>query len=192
MIANNDMNRWCALYTAPRSERKLMQRLNEAGYAAFCPMQIVFRKWNGKTKEVFTPLFPGFLFVEETADVASFVASQNVALLVDAEGKRLSVCAEKAELAAEFAHLLKELLYKRLSIFQVYHTHRLHVFENSEYMQSVYLALKHPASCQHAGAYNAGFIFEFGDCDNCILIYQIQRIFFYRSFYRLCDIVLCQ
>lgn len=52
MIANNDMNRWCALYTAPRSERKLMQRLNEAGYAAFCPMQIVFRKWNGKTKEV--------------------------------------------------------------------------------------------------------------------------------------------
>ena len=102
MIANNDMNRWCALYTAPRSERKLMQRLNEAGYAAFCPMQIVFRKWNGKTKEVFTPLFPGFLFVEETADVASFVASQNVALLVDAEGKRLSVCAEKAELAAEF------------------------------------------------------------------------------------------
>ena len=64
MIANNDMNRWCALYTAPRSERKLMQRLNEAGYAAFCPMQIVFRKWNGKTKEVFTPLFPGFLFVE--------------------------------------------------------------------------------------------------------------------------------
>lgn len=47
------------------------------------------------------------LFVEETADVASFVASQNVALLVDAEGKRLSVCAEKAELAAEFAHLLK-------------------------------------------------------------------------------------
>ena len=53
------------------------------------------------------PLFPGFLFVEETADVASFVASQNVALLVDAEGKRLSVCAEKAELAAEFAHLLK-------------------------------------------------------------------------------------
>ena len=97
MIANNDMNRWCALYTAPRSERKLMQRLNEAGYAAFCPMQIVFRKWNGKTKEVFTPLFPGFLFV----------ASQNVALLVDAEGKRLSVCAEKAELAAEFAHLLK-------------------------------------------------------------------------------------
>ena len=31
MIANNEMNRWYALYTAPRSERKLMQRLNAAG-----------------------------------------------------------------------------------------------------------------------------------------------------------------
>lgn len=50
MIANNDMNRWCALYTAPRSERKLMQRLNEAGYAAFCPMQnrIQEMEWQDK------------------------------------------------------------------------------------------------------------------------------------------------
>ena len=108
MMANKDMSRWCALYTAPKLERKLMQRLNAAGYTVFCPMQIVFKKWkNGKTREVFTPLFPGCLFVEETADVVSFAASQNVALLVDAEGKCLSVCAEKAELVAEFAHLLK-------------------------------------------------------------------------------------
>ena len=28
MIANNDMNRWCALYTAPRSERKLGYSVN--------------------------------------------------------------------------------------------------------------------------------------------------------------------
>ena len=110
MIANNDMNRWCALYTAPRSERKLMQRLNEAGYAAFCPMQIVFRKWNGKTKEVFTPLFPGFLFVEETADVASFVASQNVALLVDAEGSVCLFVLKRQSLAAEFSTFIEIII----------------------------------------------------------------------------------
>lgn len=50
MIANNDMNRWCALYTAPRSERKLMQCLNEAGYAAFCPMQIVIQEMEWQDK----------------------------------------------------------------------------------------------------------------------------------------------
>ena len=44
MMANNDMSRWCVLYTAPKSERKLVQRLHAAGYMAFCPMQIVFKK----------------------------------------------------------------------------------------------------------------------------------------------------
>lgn len=108
MMANNDMNRWCALYTAPKSERKLMQRLNAAGYTAFCPMQIIFRKWNGQTKEVFAPLFPGCIFVEEAVGLASFVASQNATLLSDADGKSLIVCAaDKAELLAEFARLLK-------------------------------------------------------------------------------------
>jgi len=65
MMANNDMSRWCVLYTAPKSERKLVQRLHAAGYMAFCPMQIVFKKWKGQTKEVFAPLFPGCVFVEE-------------------------------------------------------------------------------------------------------------------------------
>ena len=63
MMANNDMSRWCVLYTAPKSERKLVQRLHAAGYMAFCPMQIVFKKWKGQTKEVFAPLFPGCVFV---------------------------------------------------------------------------------------------------------------------------------
>ena len=107
MMTDNDMMCWHALYTAPKSEHKLMQRLNAAGYTAFCPMQIVFKKWKGQTKEVFAPLFPGCVFVEETTGVASFVASQCAALLVDAEGKYLFVCADKAELPAKFVHLLK-------------------------------------------------------------------------------------
>lgn len=106
MMTNNNMES-LVLHTAPKSERKLMQRLNAAGYTAFCPMQIVFKKWKGQTKEVFAPLFPGCVFVEETTGVASFVVSQHAALLVDAEGKYLSVCADKAELPAKFVHLLK-------------------------------------------------------------------------------------
>lgn len=107
MMANNDMSRWCVLYTAPKSERKLVQRLHAAGYMAFCPMQIVFKKWKGQTKEVFAPLFPGCVFVEEAAGVDSFVASRSVALLVDTEGKNLSICADKTELSAKFVHLLQ-------------------------------------------------------------------------------------
>nr|WP_302830115.1 UpxY family transcription antiterminator [uncultured Bacteroides sp.] len=107
MMTNNNMNRWCAVHTAYKSERKLMQRLNAAGYTAFCPMQIAFKKWNGRTKEVFEPLFSGCLFVEDTVDATSFLASQNAAILVDSEGNNLSICAEKTELSTKFAQLLK-------------------------------------------------------------------------------------
>ena len=54
MMANNDMSRWCVLYTAPKSERKLVQRLHAAGYMAFCPMQIVFKKW--RLTSISTPI----------------------------------------------------------------------------------------------------------------------------------------
>lgn len=58
MMANNDMSRWCVLYTAPKSERKLVQRLHAAGYMAFCPMQIVFKKWKDRPKKCLHLCFP--------------------------------------------------------------------------------------------------------------------------------------
>lgn len=63
MMTDNDMMCWHALYTAPKSEHKLMQRLNAAGYTTYCPMQAVFVKWKGHTRKVITPLFSGCLFV---------------------------------------------------------------------------------------------------------------------------------
>ena len=108
MMANNDMSRWCVLYTAPKSERKLVQRLHAAGYMAFCPMQIVFKKWKGQTKEVFAPLFPGCVFVEEAAGVESCVGSQGGGyLLLEPGGQNRVVFAGKTVLAAKFVHLLK-------------------------------------------------------------------------------------
>lgn len=59
MMTNNNMSRWCALHTAPKSERKLMQRLNAAGYTAFCPMQIYSRSGKDKPKKclrLFSPV----------------------------------------------------------------------------------------------------------------------------------------
>lgn len=99
---------WYALHTAPKSEHKLMQHLNAAGYDTYCPMQAVFVKWNGKTKKVIVPLFSGCLFVAgDVAEVTSLVSSQKASLLLDNEGKGLSIEAEKAELPAKFLQLLK-------------------------------------------------------------------------------------
>ena len=58
-MTDNDMMCWHALYTAPKSEHKLMQRLNAAYYilpdaGCVCKME---------TRKVITPLFSGCLFV---------------------------------------------------------------------------------------------------------------------------------
>lgn len=88
MMTDNDMMCWHALYTAPKSEHKLMQRLNAAGYTTYCPMQAVFVKWKGHTRKVITPLFSGCLFVAgNVSEVASLASLQKAAILVDNEGK---------------------------------------------------------------------------------------------------------
>ena len=107
MMTDNNMSSWYALHTAPKSERKLMRRLNAAGYTVFCPTQIVFKRWNGQTKEMFVPLFPGCLFVEEAVDVTSFIDSQDATLIVDNKGKSLSIYTDKAGLPSKFAQILK-------------------------------------------------------------------------------------
>ena len=108
MMTDNDMMCWHALYTAPKSEHKLMQRLNAAGYTTYCPMQAVFVKWKGHIRKVITPLFSGCLFVAGNVSEVTLLASlQKAAILVNNEGKSLSIEACKAELPAKFAQLLK-------------------------------------------------------------------------------------
>ena len=53
-------------------------------------------------------LFAGCLFVAgNVAEVASLASSQKAAILLDKEGKSLSIEAGKAELPAKFAQLLR-------------------------------------------------------------------------------------
>ena len=108
MITDNNTICWHALHKAPKSEHKLMQCLDAAGYTTYCPMQAVFVKWNGQTREVIIPLFSGCLFVAgDVEGMASLVSSHKAALLVDSEGNSLAIEADKAELPSKFLKLLK-------------------------------------------------------------------------------------
>jgi len=108
MMMEENERCWYVLYTAPRLERKLMRHLNAAGYKTYCPMQTIYVNWNGKTKEITVPFFSGCVFIEgNLKDMASALASQKAAFLVDAAGKELSIVSDKAELPGKFAQLLK-------------------------------------------------------------------------------------
>lgn len=108
MITDNNRMCWHALHTAPKSEHRLMQCLNAAGYTTFCPTRTVSVKWKGKTKEVTAPLFSGCLFVVgDIVEITSLVSDRKAVLIADKEGRSLSIKADKAELPGKFLQLFR-------------------------------------------------------------------------------------
>jgi transcriptional antiterminator RfaH len=55
---------WYVLYTKPRHEKKVTERLTGAGYTVYCPLQKVVRKWSDRAKVVEESLFKGCVFIQ--------------------------------------------------------------------------------------------------------------------------------
>lgn len=57
-------NKWLALYTRPRWEKKVDFLLKEKGFESYCPLNRVRRKWSDRIKLVEEPLFKSYVFVK--------------------------------------------------------------------------------------------------------------------------------
>jgi len=57
------MNHWYAIYTKPRSEKKVAERLNNIDVEVYCPLMKTLRQWSDRKKKVQMPMFPGYVFV---------------------------------------------------------------------------------------------------------------------------------
>ena len=62
MVSSREKN-WYVLYTKPRQEKKVAERLSEAGYTTYCPLCKVKRQWSDRTKLVEEPLFRSYIFI---------------------------------------------------------------------------------------------------------------------------------
>jgi transcriptional antiterminator RfaH len=54
---------WYAVYTTPRAEKKVYDRLRARGIVAYLPLQRKLRQWSDRKKWVEVPLLPSYLFV---------------------------------------------------------------------------------------------------------------------------------
>lgn len=54
---------WFVLYTAPRSEKKVYERLQAQGIDAYLPLHAAPRVWSDRVKIVEMPLFSSYVFV---------------------------------------------------------------------------------------------------------------------------------
>jgi transcription antitermination factor NusG len=59
---------WYAIYTTGRWEKKVHNRLQEAGVESYCPLNMVMRKWSDRVKRVEEPLFKSYVFVRISKD----------------------------------------------------------------------------------------------------------------------------
>src|SRR5438874_2201680 len=65
------VERWAALRTAARWEKKLAGVLTAAGVPVFLPLMTRFTTSHGKRRAARVPVFPGYLFVAEPDFLAS-------------------------------------------------------------------------------------------------------------------------
>ena len=61
---SNATQQWFALYTRPRHEQRVYDRLCAAETESFLPMMEMVRQWSDRRKRVMLPLFPGYMFVK--------------------------------------------------------------------------------------------------------------------------------
>jgi transcription antitermination factor NusG len=54
---------WYAVYTKPRSEKKLADRLTDKGIEAYLPMRRTLKQWSDRKKMVSEPLISSYVFV---------------------------------------------------------------------------------------------------------------------------------
>lgn len=65
LIQNNDVEeKWYAIYTRPRAEKQVHQRLVEEGIKSYLPLQKTYRMWSDRKKLVEKPLISSYLFVK--------------------------------------------------------------------------------------------------------------------------------
>jgi transcription antitermination factor NusG len=54
---------WLVIYTTPRAEKKVNERLRERGIETYLPLYKTIRQWSDRKKKVELPLFNSYVFV---------------------------------------------------------------------------------------------------------------------------------
>ncbi|MDR0687480.1 MAG: UpxY family transcription antiterminator [Prevotellaceae bacterium] len=111
--------KWYALYTVPRAEKQVEQRLKRAEVETYLPLHLSPRQWSDRIKLVEVPLLPSYIFVKTTEPllrsgiipthgvVRSVYYNGKPAVIRDPEIAAIRLFLEKAR-AKEIAYSLDE------------------------------------------------------------------------------------
>ena len=58
------MDNWHVIYTKPRAEKKVEERLNNIGVKAYCPVKKEIKLWSDRKKMILVPVLPSMVLVK--------------------------------------------------------------------------------------------------------------------------------
>jgi transcription antitermination factor NusG len=92
--------RWYAVRTMSRHEKRVASDFSKRGMTTFLPLTTERRVWSDREKEISTPLFPGYLFVQIEpcpTDRLEVLRSSGVVSFVPQSGAPVEVPAEQID-----------------------------------------------------------------------------------------------
>ncbi|MCD4770573.1 MAG: UpxY family transcription antiterminator [Bacteroidales bacterium] len=84
--------KWFAIYTKPRAEKMVTQRLSDQGFEAYLPLVKTLRQWSDRKKFVEVPLINSYIFVKVKEHLLSEVLQiDGASRYISFEGKPASI-----------------------------------------------------------------------------------------------------
>ena len=103
--------KWYAIYTKPRWEKKVAERLDEKGIENYLPLIKTLKLWSDRKKWVQEPLFRSYIFVHISENqYLSSLQTPGVVKFVTFERKRVSIPPLQIEAIKQFIESGDDLL----------------------------------------------------------------------------------
>jgi transcription antitermination factor NusG len=95
--------KWYVLQTRSRFEKKSFELLSLQGVSVFLPTQKVKKNWSDRIKDIETPLFPGYLFIQfEEKDRYRVLNTSGIVRFVSFGGKYATLDENQIEIFRQF------------------------------------------------------------------------------------------
>lgn len=101
---------WLAVYTKPRWEKKVAERIASKGLEVYCPLNRVRKKWSDRYKVIEEPLFKSYVFVKINDEEQTRIRlTDGVVNFVYSEGRPAIIREAEIDLIRRFLKEYKEV-----------------------------------------------------------------------------------
>ncbi len=124
---------WYVLYTKPRCEKKVEEKLLSFGINAYCPTRSEIRFWSDRKKRVDVPLLPSMILVNiDEKDINSVFKCSSVVRFMFWLGKRAIVRQSEVDILKKYLNGDSNFMNSKLSCIKAGDSFNLSSFNNEK------------------------------------------------------------